>query len=79
MKILHRPHQIGDTIAGGSVGVVVESRDPSFQVGDIAVTFAGWQEYAVAKSVAAQKFDPALGSPSFALGGLGLNGHFPHY
>jgi NADPH-dependent curcumin reductase CurA len=33
---------------GGTVGEVVASRNPNFAVGDIAVGYGGWQDYAVA-------------------------------
>ena len=57
----------------------MQTRDPSFQVGDIAITFGGWQEYAVLKASTARKFDPAVGSPSVALGVLGMTGQLPHF
>ncbi len=42
------PVEIGAVMRGGSVGVVEESRDPNFKVGDIVTPFlGGWQEYTV--------------------------------
>ncbi|MEE3853124.1 NADP-dependent oxidoreductase [Gordonia sp. LSe1-13] len=39
--------QIGELMVGASVGEVVESKHPDFQVGDVVSGAFGWQEYAV--------------------------------
>lgn len=41
------PQPLGQVMQGGTVGEVVESRNPKFQVGDKVVGFGGWQEYSV--------------------------------
>jgi NADPH-dependent curcumin reductase len=42
------PIEIGAVIRGGGGGVVVESRHPGYQVGDIVIGMTGWQEWALA-------------------------------
>jgi NADPH-dependent curcumin reductase len=41
------PQVIGDTMGGGAVGEVIESKHPGFAVGDHVVGTGGWQEIAV--------------------------------
>src|SRR5512134_3243422 len=41
------PQPLGQVMQGGTVGEVVESRSPRFQVGAKVVGFGGWQEYSV--------------------------------
>jgi hypothetical protein len=47
-KSYAKPVEVGATMVGGTVGEVVASRNPNFAVGDIAVGYGGWQDYAVA-------------------------------
>ncbi|MFO0458168.1 MAG: NADP-dependent oxidoreductase [Burkholderiales bacterium] len=44
-KSYRQPQKIGDTMVGGTVGEVVESRHPRFAVGDVVVGGFGWQHY----------------------------------
>ena len=41
------PQALGETMMGGTVGEVVESRDPGFAVGDRVAGYLGWAEYGV--------------------------------
>lgn len=68
------PLAIGETIVGGVVGRVVESRSPAFIAGDIAFGDLGWTEYAAAPAAALRKVDPNLAPISTALGVLGMPG-----
>jgi len=43
-KSYRQPQSIGETMVGGTVGEVVESRHPKFKVGDVVVGGFGWQE-----------------------------------
>jgi hypothetical protein len=65
---------IGDVVSGGTVGLVVESRDAGLRIGDTVEGVLGWQEYAVARASTLRKVDPGLGPISTALGVLGLPG-----
>ena len=42
------PIEIGAVIRGGGGGVVVESCNDAYQVGDIVIGMTGWQEWAIA-------------------------------
>src|SRR5262245_40269026 len=49
------PIPLGAVMAGGTVGVVEESRHPNFQPGENVQGFLGWQEYAVADGATLNK------------------------
>jgi NADPH-dependent curcumin reductase CurA len=66
--------EIGDVITAQAVGEVVESRDPRFAPGDLAVGQLGWQEYGVARAGALRKVDASHGPITTALHVLGTNG-----
>jgi hypothetical protein len=75
------PVALGQPMVGGTVGEVVESRDPAFARGDFVLTYGGWQAYHVAKSAGARvgpfgpfKLDPQAAPISTALGILGMPG-----
>jgi NADPH-dependent curcumin reductase CurA len=42
-----QPQPLGETMIGGTVGEVMESRHPKFAIGDTVVGMGGWQEYSV--------------------------------
>ena len=69
-----KPTQVGEPMTGQAVGEVVESGDPRFSPGDIAVGQLGWQDYAVARGGALRKLDPNVAPPQTALHVLGTNG-----
>lgn len=46
-KSYAQPQPVGQVFQGGTVGEVVESRNPKYAVGDKVVGFGGWQEYSV--------------------------------
>jgi NADPH-dependent curcumin reductase CurA len=68
------PVNIGDVMVGGTVGQVLESRDPNFQSGDWVAGAWGWQDRAVASAGWLRKLDPQLAPVSTALGVLGMPG-----
>jgi NADPH-dependent curcumin reductase CurA len=68
------PTELGAVLPGGTVGEVVESRDPSLSPGDLVLAGGGWQAYAVVPAKAVRRLDPALAPPSTALGVLGMPG-----
>ncbi len=68
------PVALGDVMIGGAVGRVVESRHPRFKVGDVAVGYWGWQEYAISDGEGVYPFDTSVAPMSTALGVLGMPG-----
>lgn len=72
--------RIGEVMQGGGIGEVVESRHPSWQVGELVETMGyGWQEYAVLSPgqggpAAVNRVDPAIAPPQAALSWLGMPG-----
>jgi NADPH-dependent curcumin reductase CurA len=68
------PVGIGEVMTGGTVGEVVKSAHPDYQVGDIVEDRLGWQEYAIAPGPALRKVDPSLAPISTANGVLGMPG-----
>ena len=81
---MNREDALGQTIIGGTVSEVVESHCEGYAAGDIVVGYFGWQEYAIATPDDVQwghprypieKWDPARGEPSTAVGILGMTGY----
>lgn len=68
------PVGIGEVMVGGTVGEVVESRHPGLAVGDMVLSYSGWQTHAVEDGDAVRRLDPAAAPPSTALGVLGMPG-----
>jgi NADPH-dependent curcumin reductase CurA len=68
------PVPIGGVIVGGTVGEVIESRDPDLKQGDIVECYLGWQAYGVAPGRACRRLDPRAAPITTALGILGLTG-----
>jgi hypothetical protein len=63
----------GERLPGASVGEVIASGHPDFQVGDHVVGEAGWAEYGLIDASQARKVDPNLGVANH-LGVLGMPG-----
>jgi len=68
------PVELNCVMEGGTVSEVVESRSSSLSPGDVVLSYAGWQEYAVAAADMVRKLDPAAAPVSTALGVLGMPG-----
>lgn len=64
----------GQVIVGGTVGEVLESRDPGLAKGDVVLGYDGWQSHAVSKGGGLRKLDPKQAPVSTALGVLGMPG-----
>lgn len=66
-----------EVMIGGTVGEVVESRNPHFAVGDTVVGMGGWQEYALVDATqrgVLQKVDTRAIPLSAYLGAVGMPG-----
>ncbi len=68
------PVQEGEVMTGGTVGEVLETMHPGYNVGDIVCGYGGWQDYSLLDGVRCRKVDPQWPSSSTALGVLGLPG-----
>jgi NADPH-dependent curcumin reductase CurA len=68
---------LGEVMIGGTVGEVVESKNPKYAVGDQVVGMGGWQEYSVVDAEqpgALRKVDTTHVPLSHYLGAVGMPG-----
>lgn len=68
------PVKVGGLMVGGTVGEVVESKDPSLKPGDTVLAYTGWQRYGVQRAATVRKLDPGEAPVTTALGVLGMPG-----
>jgi NADPH-dependent curcumin reductase CurA len=68
------PVALGEVMTGQTVSVVEASNVEGFEVGDLVLATAGWQDYAVADARHVTKIDPSIPRLSYALGVLGMPG-----
>src|SRR5262249_24805502 len=68
------PVQLGAVMEGGTVGDVIESKNPAFKKGDIVEERLGWQDYGISTGKGMRKIDAALAPISTNLGVLGMPG-----
>lgn len=68
------PFQLDVPLEGAAVGIVEQSADPAFAVGDEVAHFAGWRERAVLKASAVTKIATDGITPQTYLGALGFPG-----
>lgn len=68
------PQNLGETMGGGTVGEVLESRHPGFKAGDKVVGRLGWQEYALSDGAGLDKVDDSRIPLSAYLSVVGMPG-----
>jgi NADPH-dependent curcumin reductase len=68
------PVPLGGVMVGGTVAEVVESRSDRRQVGDLVLSYSGWQTHAVADARHTRRLEDDGNPPSTALGVLGMPG-----
>ncbi len=68
------PVAIGGVMRSFSVGIVEETRNPAFKVGDAVQGMIGVQHYAIADGKGLAKVDPAAAPLERWVGGLGMPG-----
>ncbi|RPI15702.1 MAG: NADP-dependent oxidoreductase [Lysobacterales bacterium] len=68
------PQPLGETMIGGTVGVVERSNHAQYAVGDTVVGILGWQEYALSDGQQLMKVDSRLVPMSAYLGAVGMPG-----
>jgi len=74
VKSYAAPQAIGDTMIGGTVGEVVESKNPKFAVGTKVQGMLGWSEMGVSDGVLLRKLDTTHVPLSAYLGAVGMPG-----
>ena len=67
-------YRLGETMWGGAVGEVIESRTPGIVVGDTVLHGLGWREHAVVPGNEARLVDTTAAPDSAYLGVLGMTG-----
>lgn len=68
------PVELGEVMRAGSVGEVVASKHPGYQVGDFVSGWGGVQQYAVFDGTKSFKVDPNLVPLPVYIGTLGMPG-----
>ncbi|GCE26473.1 NADP-dependent oxidoreductase [Dictyobacter alpinus] len=67
--------KLQEVMVGGTVGVIVESKNPNFQVDEHVLGYFGWQEYGISDGKGLQKVSVSQQLPASAyLGVLGMPG-----
>ncbi|RZI42801.1 NADP-dependent oxidoreductase [Herbaspirillum sp. HC18] len=74
VKSYAAPQAIGETMIGGTVGEVVESKNPKFAVGDKVQGMFGWSEMGVSDGSLLRKLDTTHVPLSAYLGSVGMPG-----
>jgi NADPH-dependent curcumin reductase len=73
-KSYANPVEIGQVMVGGTVSEVAASEHAGFAVGDVVLSSAGWQTYALSDGTGLRKLDPSMAPVQTALGVLGMPG-----
>jgi NADPH-dependent curcumin reductase len=73
-KSYAEPQPLNEVMVGGTVGEVIESRNPSFKAGDSVVGMYGWQEYGTSDGAGLYKVDTTHVPMSAYLGAVGMPG-----
>ena len=68
------PMAVGDVVVGGTVSRVEVSHHSEYTVGDLVLSYCGWQDYAVSDGSGLTKLAADFPHPSYALGLLGMPG-----
>ncbi len=65
---------IGEVFMGATISEVLQSRSTDLDVGDIVLSYSGWQTHAVVDGAAVRRLDSAQAPVSTVLGVLGMPG-----
>ena len=67
--------ELGQVMLGGTVGIIMESKNPAFHVGDAVLGYLGWQQYGISSDKGLQKLPKDEQVPLSAyLGVVGMPG-----
>ncbi|MCQ6561324.1 NADP-dependent oxidoreductase [Paenibacillus mendelii] len=67
-------YRLGEAIAGGVVGEIIQSKSDHYQVGDKVLGMLSWQMYNVVEAKALRKIDDSIAPLSAYLSVIGLTG-----
>ena len=73
------PFEIDQPLTGGSIGEVVESRNPKFEKGDIVLGMMNWASFTLHEGKGLRKIDPHAAPLPANLGVLGMPGFTAWY
>ncbi len=73
------PFELDKPLTGGSVGEVVESKNPKFAAGDTVVGMLDWAHYTAHTGLGLRKIDPAAAPLDAHLGILGMPGYTAYH
>lgn len=68
------PQSLNETMIGGTVGEIVASKNPQFQIGDKVIGMMGWAEMGVSDGALLRKLDTTHIPLSAYLGAVGMPG-----
>ncbi|MGF1909484.1 NADP-dependent oxidoreductase [Vibrio kasasachensis] len=68
------PVAIDESMVGGTVCQVIESKNPNFDAGEWVLAFTGWQDYGISDGEGLIKMGTNPVHPSYALGVMGMPG-----
>jgi NADPH-dependent curcumin reductase CurA len=68
------PVAVGEVMVGSTVSRIEASEHADYQVGDLVLSYSGWQDYALSNGRGLTKLDGKPGKPSYSLGLLGMPG-----
>ena len=68
------PVAIDESMVGGTVCQVIESKHPKFDQGEWVLAFTGWQDYGLSNGEGLIKMGTNPAHPSYALGVMGMPG-----
>ena len=68
------PQALGEVMVGGTVGAVIESKNPGYRIGDVVVGRGGWQQFHVSEGDGLSKVDAGRLPESVYLGPVGMPG-----
>ncbi|RJF95823.1 NADP-dependent oxidoreductase [Noviherbaspirillum saxi] len=74
VKSYAAPQALGETMIGGTVGEIVESKNPKFAIGDKVQGMMGWAEMGVSDGTLLRKLDTTHIPLSAYLGSVGMPG-----
>jgi len=77
------PLQVGEVMTGETAGVVVASKSPNYQEGDVVCCYSGWSDWCVMdgseENLYLYKFDPGPLPLSVYLGAAGMPGRTAYF